>query len=194
MSLLVERSRQLWSRALISALTVLTLAAVSPADAQEWQVNKARSSVSLQLVIGGETVEAQFAGYKFDIRFDPDEPSEGEITGTMDATSLSTGNPERDALLYSPEWLNGATFPVLKIAAASMKERDPGSYLMQADVTAKGVTKRLAVPLIVEDEGNSGKIHAEIRASRRAFGIGQASEGPDELAIVIDLSATHLTN
>ena len=194
MSLLVERLRQVWFCALILAPTILISSAISPADAQEWQVNKARSGVSLQLVARGEAVAAQFAGYKFDIRCDPDEPAEGEIAGTIDATSLQTGNPERDALLYSPEWLNGAAFPMLKIAAASIKEREPGSYLMQADVTAKGVTKRLAVPLTVEDEGTSGKIHAEIRASRLAFGIGQASDGSDELAIIIDLTATHLSN
>ncbi len=196
MSLFVTRLRRLLPCALLATLGFLAFDSVlSPAVAQEWRVNKAKSSVSLQLTVDGQAIEAQFANYKFDIRFDPDEPEDSQITGMIDMTSLSTGDAQRDALLYSPEWLNGAVHPALRLASTAIKQVDDGNYQMQTDLTVKDVTKRIVVPLIVEDEGTSGKIRAQINTSRSAFGIGQgADDASDDLAITINLTATHLTN
>ena len=192
MSRFVSRLRRLLTCASVLAFSVLACAAGgSSASAQEWSVNKARSSVSIRLSMDGQPVEGRFSAYRMEILFDPEEPGDGKIAAAIDATSVRTGDSQRDAVLFSPEWLNGGAFPDIRLVSRRIKEMDAGRYRMEADLTIKGVTKRLVVPLTIEDAGTNGKIQAEVRASQAAFGIGGAG---DEVSLVFDLTATHLTN
>ena len=45
-----------------------------------------------------------------------------------------------------------------------------------------------------EDAGVDGTLRAQIRFNPRAFNVGPASAGAEEMLITIDLTATHLTN
>lgn len=195
MSCCVSRWRRLLPQ--ICALVFSAIAwisAPSPATAQEWTVSKAKSSVSVQLFIGGQAVEGRFGNYKADIVFDPEEPADGEISITIDTASLRTGDAQRDAALFSPQWLNGGAYPNIRLTSRTIKELDAGSYRMEADLTIKGITKRIIVPLSVEDKGTDGKIQAEARASQAAFGLGTAGGSNEDIAFTLDLSATNMTN
>lgn len=193
---LVSRSRRLPAFFLMTLLSCLgSAASLSPAGAQEWKVNKAKSRVSLQLSMDGQPVEAQFGNFKIEMRFDPEDPAEGEITAILDAASLRTGDPARDAALTSSDWLNAAGHPAIRLTSLNIKETDSGRYRMDANLTVKGVTKRVAIPLAIDDEADAGNVQAQLRVSRSAFGIGPAGGGSDEnVSIVLELAATHLTN
>ncbi len=195
MSRFVARLRQLLPCCVLLTLSCFMLAAgLSPALAQEWEVNKAKSSISLQLSMDGQPIEARFSTFKFDIRFDPDEADDGEITALIDASSLSTGDTQRDALLYGPDWLNATAFPTIRLSSASIREKAAPEYRLQADVTLRGVTKRVAMPLTVDDQGTAGKIYAQADLDPRAFGIAQNASGTDTIRLIVDITATHLTN
>jgi polyisoprenoid-binding protein YceI len=194
MSHSVARLRRLLPCALIVAVfAVVACAGGAPAAAQEWRVNKAKSSVTLQLSMDGQPVEGRFGTYKFEIRFDPEEPTDGEITALLDASSISTGDLARDAVLYGPEWLNASAFPTIRLSSASIREKTTPEYSLQADMTLRGVTKRIAVPLTIDDQGTAGKIYAEARLDPAAFGI-RPNAGAADMLLVINLTATHLTN
>ena len=188
MSRLVARLRQLLPSLLVPALLLFT---PDGADAQEWSVNKAQSSVALQLSMDGQPVEARFGAYKFEISLDPEEAADGKIAGMIDASSLSTGDAARDAVLYGPDWLNAAAHPTIRLTSVRIREQEAPAYRLDADLTLRGVTKRVSAPLTVTDEGTAGKIYAELKVSPAAFGVGG---GAGEMRIVINLTATHLTN
>lgn len=154
-------------------------------------MNKAKSSVSLQLSVDGQPVEARFGRFKFDIRFDPEEAADGEILAAIDAASLSTGDSARDAVLYGPEWLNAGAYPAIKLSSVKIREKAAPDYRLDADLTLRGVTKRVTVPLMVDDAGEAGKIYAAVPINPAAFGISAAS---GEMQLVLDLTAVHLTN
>jgi polyisoprenoid-binding protein YceI len=168
--------------------------AFSPAAAQEWKVNKARSRITLALTVDGQPVEGRFSYYKPDIAIDPEDASGGKLAIAIDASSLQTGAPGFDAMLAGPEWLNAGAYPAIRLASVSIKEREAPSYRMEADLTVRGVTKRITVPLTIEDEGVDGSLRTEIRINPRAFNVGPASAGTEEMQITINLTATHLTN
>jgi polyisoprenoid-binding protein YceI len=192
MSRFVARWQRLLPYVLILAIASLLFhLAISPAAAQEWKVNKAKSSVSLQLSVDGQPVAARFGRYKFDIRFDPEEAADGEIVAAIDAASLSTGDAARDAVLYGPEWLNAGAYPAIKLSSVKIREKAAPDYRLDADLTLRGVTKRVTVPLMVDDAGDAGKIYAQIPFNPAAFGISPAS---GEMQLVLDLTAVHLTN
>jgi polyisoprenoid-binding protein YceI len=194
MSHFVARLRRLLPYVLILAVfAIVSCGGGAPAAAQEWRVNKAKSSVTLQFSMDGQPVAGRFGTYKFEIRFDPEEPADGEITATIDASSISTGDTARDAVLYGPDWLNASAFPTIRLSSASIREKETPEYNLQADMTMRGVTKRIAVPLTIDDQGTAGKIYAEARLDPAAFGI-RPSAGVAEMLLVLDLTATHLTN
>lgn len=193
---LLTSVRRLVPHALVLALAGgLFGASALPASAQEWSVNKSKSQVTLQISMDGQPVEGRFAAYRFNIDFDPEEPGHGKIAAEIDATSLSTGEPARDATLYGPDWLNAGAFPVIRVSSVRIRGKTAPDFRMEADVTLKGITKRVAVPMTVDDAGDLGRIQAEIPVSPAAFGIGQGTAGgADGMVIAIDLAATHLTN
>ena len=195
MSRSVARLRQLLPCCALLILVCSTLAGgTSPTLAQEWQVNKSKSSISLQLSMDGQPVEARFGTFKFDIRFDPDEAEDGKITAIIDASSLSTGDSQRDALLYGPDWLNASAYPTIRLSSASIREKAVPDYRLQADLTLRGVTKRIAMPLTVDDEGTAGKVYAEADLDPAAFGMAQNGPGAGTIRFIVDITATHLTN
>jgi polyisoprenoid-binding protein YceI len=194
MSRLVTRLRRLLPCLSILALTALIFGAASaPANAQEWKVNKAKSNILLQLSMDGQPVEGRFAYYKAEISFDPEEPDDAKITALIDASSLRTGAPGFDAMLTGADWLNAGRNQI-RLTSVSIKEKNSPDYRMEADLTIRGVTKRVAVPLTLEDQGADSKIQAQIRFDPRSFGMGAGGAAPEEMQITLDLTATHLTN
>jgi polyisoprenoid-binding protein YceI len=192
MSRLVARLRRLLPCFPVLALAGLVLGTgISTAEAQEWRVNKQKSNILLQLNVDGQPVEGRFSYYKAEVLFDPEEPEDAKISAVIDATSLRTGAPGFDAMLGGPEWLNTGTHNAIRLKSVSIKEKNSPAYRMEADLTIRGVTKRVTVPLKLEDLGADSKIQAEITFNPSAYGIRANAE---EVKIVFDLSATHLTN
>jgi polyisoprenoid-binding protein YceI len=195
MSRFVARLRRLLPFFSILALAgLITGIGAGPAAAQEWRVNKAKSNILLQLSVDGQPVEGRFSYYKAEILFDPEEPEDAKISTIIDVSSLRTGAPGFDAMLTGPEWLNAGRSQAIRLNSVSIKEKDSPDYRMEADLTIRGVTKRVSVPLKLEDHGADSKIQAQIRFNPRAFGINPGGGASEEMQITLDLAATHLTN
>ena len=62
-----------------------------------------------------------------------------EFTGAID--SITTGNPDRDTHLLSPDFFDAAQFPEIKFSATSFTKINEGEYELVGDLTLHGVTK-----------------------------------------------------
>jgi len=200
MTRVVPRLRRFVARLLVPTLAGFVGGAIaSRADAQEWAVNKAKSRITFHLGANGQAIEGTFSSYKVEIRFDAEDPANGEINAVIDVASARTQQPQVDAFLQTPDWFNTAAYPTARLASVSISEDGADSYKMEGDLTLKGVTERITVPFKLESEGGEGQIQAEITLSRRAFGIGaaEAGAGPNldgTMRISIDLHAKNMDN
>ncbi len=68
-----------------------------------------------------------------------------------DASSISTGNTDRDNHLKSADFFDAETFPEVKFVSTSMKKIADDNYELQGDLTIKGISK--PVKLSVEFGG-----------------------------------------
>lgn len=195
MSPIVPRLRLLPSCLACVAALLLALASLpGSAGAQEWSVNKAKSRVGFALSADGQPVEGRFDQYKAEIRLDPEDPTYGEFDAAINLASANTGQPQTDAVLISPEWLNASAYPVARFQASSIKAASGGGgYRMTGKLTLKGIAQTVSVPFTVEKDGAEGHLRAELSLSRRAFGIGPAG-GSDEMRIVMEFTAKSLDN
>jgi len=71
-------------------------------------------------------------------------------TATMKVASVSTGNADRDGHLASPDFFDAATHPDITFAASGVRV-DGDEYALTGDLTIKGTTKPVTLP--VEFEG-----------------------------------------
>ena len=62
------------------------------------------------------------------------------VTGTVDATTLTTFDEERDAHLGAPDFFDTQRHPELRFASTSI-ERDGDGVVVHGDLTLKGITR-----------------------------------------------------
>jgi polyisoprenoid-binding protein YceI len=99
-----------------------------------------------------------------------DDPLESSVTATIDASSINTGNADRDAHLSSADFLDVANYPTLEYRSTGIKRpeaedpiffwarlkahrqglrtgddpaprRTPGRFVLTGELTVKGVTR-----------------------------------------------------
>jgi len=63
-----------------------------------------------------------------------------EIVGTVDTTTLTTFDEERDAHLTAPDFFDTQRHPELRFASTSV-ERDGDEVVVQGNLTLKGITR-----------------------------------------------------
>ena len=66
-----------------------------------------------------------------------DEPS---VSGSVDASSLTTFDETRDAHLQSPDFFDAERYPTLRFRSTSV-EQDEGELVVHGDLTIKATTK-----------------------------------------------------
>jgi polyisoprenoid-binding protein YceI len=146
-----------------------------------WKLDPARSTVALSqknfwglATVRGAITSVSGAG---DVRED------GTATGsvTLDATSISTGNPKRDEHLRSADFFECSEHPtfVFTVSKAATKEAgEPGkpgeaaAARIEGELTIRGVSKPHTIDAEVS-RGDDGSValNAEFQVERTDFGL-----------------------
>ena len=122
-----------------AATTVPSLTA--PA-ATKWTIDKPHSMVkfSVNHMVVSE-VEGSFKS--FDGTFENNKPdySDGKISFTIDVSSLSTDNENRDKHLKSDDFFNAEKFPTIKFESTSFTPLGNNKYKLAGNLTIRDVTR-----------------------------------------------------
>ena len=79
------------------------------------------------------------------LEFDPAEPTRASATAEIDAAELWTGEPERDAHLRSPDFLDVENHPKITFASRSLQVLTPHDFRVKGDLTIRGVTREVSL-------------------------------------------------
>ncbi len=79
-----------------------------------------------------------------------EDPFKSSATAEIDLKSISTGSDQRDEHIRSADFFEVETYPTMTYRSTSARFED-GNYVLDGDLTLKGVTRR--VPLILELNG-----------------------------------------
>lgn len=91
------------------------------------------------------TVRGQFRSYRGDLRIDPANFTRSSVEGEIDVASIDTGNPDRDNHLRTSDFFDAANHPKITFRSVGIEQKDSGDYVVQGDLTIRGVTKRVAL-------------------------------------------------
>jgi polyisoprenoid-binding protein YceI len=85
----------------------------------------------------------------------PDHPESSSFEATIDTTSISTRETDRDNHLKSPDFLDVANHPTITFKSTKITKVSEDSYDVVGDLTVRGITK--AITLKVEDVSPEAK-------------------------------------
>jgi len=96
-----------------------------------------------------------------------EDPLNSSVTAEIDLASIITGNEQRDAHIRSADFFEVETYPTMTYRSTGVR-LDGGDYVLDGELTLKGVTK--SVPLTLELNGFGPDAYGGTRAGFTAIG------------------------
>lgn len=143
-----------------------------------WQLDALHTHVGFSVKhLMVSTVRGQFKQYRGTLELDSADFTRSHFDGEVDIPSIDTGNQQRDDHLRTSDFFDAATHPKILFKSGSIAAKGDGEYLVNGDLTIRGVTKPVAFD--VEFHGTSknmrGKTVAGFSAkatiNRKDFGV-----------------------
>jgi polyisoprenoid-binding protein YceI len=95
------------------------------------------------------------------------DPTKSSVTAEIDLSSINTGQEQRDAHIRSADFFEVETYPTMTYKSTGIRV-DDGEYILDGDLTLKGVTK--SVPLRLEIQGFGPDAYGGYRGGFTATG------------------------
>jgi polyisoprenoid-binding protein YceI len=145
----------------------------------------------------------EFSKFEGSIVYDAKNPGATKVEATIDASSVNTREPRRDADLKGAEFFDIAKYPTLTFKSKSVT-RSGDKLLVKGDLTIRNVTREVLLTVEeptpeVKDQRGRAKIgaSASTKVNRKDFGLmynqlletGGVVVG-DEVTITLDIEAT----
>lgn len=92
-------------------------------------------------------------------------------TAVLDATRISTGEPDRDKSLESSDFFDAGRFPHWTFTSTAIVAKDSRSFEMDGDLTMHGVTQREVLNVTASGTPDNPRYRATGQVDRHAFGM-----------------------
>jgi len=112
----------------------------------------------------------QFRAFAGEIVADSQQLSASHVRLSIDAASIDTDNAKRDKHLRSEDFLFVEKYPHITFVSTAIS-KDGSTYTVQGDLTLRGVTQRLTIPLTIEERPEALVVRGQVSLNRRDFGI-----------------------
>jgi polyisoprenoid-binding protein YceI len=143
------------SRLTLVATLVAILAVPSPAAVTTWQIDPAHTAAGFSVKhMMISTVRGQFKGVTGTVNWDDQDISKSSVDVAIDANTVDTGEPKRDADLKSANFFDVAHYPTITFKSAKIEKISAAKMKVTGDLTIRGITK----PVALDVEGPSGAI------------------------------------
>jgi len=133
---------------------MLTLAMSSMAHAQAqtsiYTLNQAASVVDFSIY--GSAIfkikrDGQFKEFTGQLSYDPASPATTHVDLTVYTGSVDMHNSEQNQLLKSDAFFDVERFPTMHFTSSSTEMKPDGTFSMIGDMTIRGITRRLTIPV-----------------------------------------------
>lgn len=99
-------------------------------------------------------------------------------TAVLDATRISTGEPDRDRSLESPDFFDAEKFPTWTFVSTKIASKGAASFELDGDLTIHGVTKPERLDVTVSGTPENPTYRAVASVDRHAFGMTRTRLDP----------------
>jgi polyisoprenoid-binding protein YceI len=145
-----------------------------------WKIDPAHSSAEFKVKhMMISNVKGQFSKLSGTLVHDETNHGKSHVEVSIDASSIHTGDAQRDAHLKSADFFDVEKFPALAFKSQNVRPVKDGELAVEGDLTIHGVTRK--VSLAVEGPTAPGKdpwgntriaVAASTKINRKDFGLG----------------------
>lgn len=111
--------------------------------------------------------DGQFKDFTGQVSYDPARPADTHVDLTVYTASVDMHNPEHESMLRSGDFFDVDRFPTMRFVSTGTEVRTDGSMALTGDLTIRGVTKHIAVPVKMRNT----MFDATFQIDRTEFGL-----------------------
>jgi polyisoprenoid-binding protein YceI len=135
-----------------------------------WQLDKAHSDIHFSvrhMMIS--TVRGRFEQFDGTFEVNEADPTQSKIEVVIQAASINTKEPQRDADLKSPNFLDVEKYPTLTFKSTRIEKIDDAQARMIGDLTIKDITKEVVLDVEYAGQAKSpwGTVSAGFTATTK---------------------------
>jgi len=186
----VQREKRF--KVVILALLVVPLAApgrCSSARASAWELDPVATRIAFSVKnLSVAHVDGTFRLASGRVVLDDGDLSRSTIEAVIDADSVDTDEPKRDAHLRSADFLDVTRYPTIAFRSTRVEQADGDHWKVTGNLTLRGTTRPVVLDVQRSTaEGSRASAHASTAIDRRDFGITYSGYAVGkQVAITID--------
>lgn len=142
-----------------------------------FQIDKTHSEAAFQVRHLLTKVRGRFADFAGAVDFDADNPAASKVHFTIQAASIDTNTPDRDAHLRSDDFFAVEKYPTITFESTGITAKGGNAFDVAGTLTMRGVSKVLTIPVTylgkaVDPWGNEKiAFEGEVTINRKDFGL-----------------------
>ncbi len=174
-------------------LVFILIGAAATASADEWYVDRNKSTLGFEVVNNGKTVTGTFSTWNAKIIFDRDELDKAQIQATIITGSVKTEDAQAAGAITTAQWLDISSYPDAVFRVDNVVPAGGDLYEAAGTLELKGVKIAVFLPFTLIIEGNTAHAVGEATLSRSDFKIGDGvpdSTVGNKVTVKLDLYAT----
>lgn len=155
-------------------IALLAFGVLSLAEAVEYkQVNATASTLSFTYNQFSSRVYGTFSQFEGTLDFDTANPSAAHAGLTIQLDSIDAGSSDANEELKKPAWFDTANSPVATFESTAVKALGDNRYSITGKLTLRGITRTVAVPVLLKAENTIGIFDGQLTLKRSDFKIGE---------------------
>jgi polyisoprenoid-binding protein YceI len=123
-------------------------------------------------------VKGEFTAIAGSLDYDSQDVSKSRVEASIDATTIKTGDPQRDAHLKSPDFFDAEKYPALTFKSTKVTKKGEGELAVAGDLTIHGVTRNVVFEVegpsaLMKDPWGNTRVglSATTKINRKDFGL-----------------------
>ncbi len=145
----------------------------------KWALDPSHSEITFKIKsLMISNVSGEFTKFTVDAETDGEDFTNATVTATVDVSSITTGNAQRDGHLKTDDFFNTEKYPQIKFTATKYEAVDnDGSYELYGDLTIRDVTKNVKFDVefggVIKDPWGNTRAGFSIngKINRKDFGL-----------------------
>lgn len=153
-------------------------ATMEPGTLTTWQIDPQHTQVEFEVKhMMFAKVRGRFESVEGTLEITPSDMSASRVEAVVEASSINTGQAQRDEHLRSADFFDVERFPELRFESRTVERREDGGLVLTGDLTIRGVKREVSFE--VEESGRGSDpwgneragFRAEASIDRRDFGL-----------------------
>jgi polyisoprenoid-binding protein YceI len=125
------------------------------------------------------------------LTFATDSAIPTSVSALLDPTKISTGEPDRDGALKSPDFFDATAFPTWSFASTKITPQGANTFEMDGTLTIHGVAQPERLSVTIGGMPSQPLYHAVGEIDRHAFGMSKTRLDPvigNSVSVAIDIA------